>query len=605
MSFHIQTGVTADVSGFHFYIRGHGEGEIKLSDLEAYIDKKPFEKIIHKRYKAHTKSKYEKGTDIHFGTLAPQIIENIEVIGKVWGFLKYYHPAVTKGEYDWDAELFEVLPQIARAENKTKRNQMISKWIDKYGKIKQTANYPITDSTQYSRVINLDWLNNGNLFSPELTGKLNRIRFAWRDEEFNYYLIPYRSQWTLDWDHEKSYPDIQWEDEGFRLLTLFRFWNIIEYCYPYRELTDRPWEDILKEYIPAFLLSNNEKEYQRAILQLAAEVGDAHVGVFLNTPVLLAEEENHYYKWFGVNLLETKTGEIAIQRSFCPQLLPGDIIVAINSVTPEEAFEKLSPYISASNDRGKRDCLINFFLFKNAPFYQEVTINRNGKLMNVNICRLDIEMPENVDPFYPTKDNWKKYELEKKNIRYIDISCMDEENIKLILSESHNAAGIIIDLRKYPGFLTHSLLEEFLLPSPQLSQWYSKNQNQAPGNYRLELENYVGTYNPDYFKGKVAILVNEHTMSYGESSAMSYRKAPQRRIIGSTTGGADGNTSIFPLPGNIEVMYTARGLYYPGWELCQRTGVKIDIEVRPTPEDLRKEKDVWIETAIQYILSNK
>ena len=31
---------------------------------------------------------------------------------KVWGFLKYYHSNVANGNFDWDAELIEILPKL-------------------------------------------------------------------------------------------------------------------------------------------------------------------------------------------------------------------------------------------------------------------------------------------------------------------------------------------------------------------------------------------------------------------------------------------------------------------------------------------------------------
>ena len=40
--------------------------------------------------------------------------EKLETLCKVWGFLKYYHPNVAKGTYNWDNQLIE---KIKEAEN--------------------------------------------------------------------------------------------------------------------------------------------------------------------------------------------------------------------------------------------------------------------------------------------------------------------------------------------------------------------------------------------------------------------------------------------------------------------------------------------------------
>jgi len=43
-------------------------------------------------------------------------------------------------------------------------------------------------------------------------------------------------------------------------------------------------------------------------------------------------------------------------------------------------------------------------------------------------------------------------------------------------------------------------------------------------------------------------------------------------------------------------------VYYPYWELFQRRGVKIDVPIKETAEDIRDGRDIWMEEAIQYIV---
>jgi hypothetical protein len=51
-------------------------------------------------------------------TLTPAQIDNLALLGKVWGFLKYHHPAVTSGTRHWDYDLFRVLPAILAARDR-------------------------------------------------------------------------------------------------------------------------------------------------------------------------------------------------------------------------------------------------------------------------------------------------------------------------------------------------------------------------------------------------------------------------------------------------------------------------------------------------------
>ena len=82
---------------------------------------------------------------------------------------------------------------------------------------------------------------------------------------------------------------------------------------------------------------------------------------------------------------------------------------------------------------------------------------------------------------------------------------------------------------------------------------------------------------------------------------MAYREAANSKIIGTPTSGAAGSFGSFNLPGVLSFEYTDAGLYYPNWEEYERTGVKIDIPVKQTVEDIRKGRDMWMEKAIEYI----
>ena len=63
-------------------------------------------------------------------TLSRLNIDNLTNLGMLWGFLKYHHPSVAMGSYNWDAELFRVLPEILIAQTKEEANAALEKWVD-------------------------------------------------------------------------------------------------------------------------------------------------------------------------------------------------------------------------------------------------------------------------------------------------------------------------------------------------------------------------------------------------------------------------------------------------------------------------------------------
>ena len=64
------------------------------------------------------------------------------------------------------------------------------------------------------------------------------------------------------------------DDCGYRMLFLFRFWNVIEYFSPNRNLTDTPWGEIPEKYIPLFIPGQTPGNPNQAML--LRELCDSH-----------------------------------------------------------------------------------------------------------------------------------------------------------------------------------------------------------------------------------------------------------------------------------------------------------------------------------------
>jgi len=86
---------------------------------------------------------------------------------------------------------------------------------------------------------------------------------------------------------------------------------------------------------------------------------------------------------------------------------------------------------------------------------------------------------------------------------------------------------------------------------------------------------------------------------------MALRTAPENKVIGSQTAGADGNVTYFQLPGGIRGLFTGLGVYYPDGRPTQRIGIVPDIEVRPTLAGIRAGRDEVLERALQYIRTGR
>lgn len=51
-------------------------------------------------------------TNLIFGQTEISETSKLASYAKIWGFLKYYHPEVAKGKFDWDKEFITQLPLV-------------------------------------------------------------------------------------------------------------------------------------------------------------------------------------------------------------------------------------------------------------------------------------------------------------------------------------------------------------------------------------------------------------------------------------------------------------------------------------------------------------
>ena len=67
---------------------------------------------------------------VEVDALTAQQEENLYKLGKVWGYVKYHHPAVVSGEVDWDQALFDALPPVLDATSGEEANQALAQWLE-------------------------------------------------------------------------------------------------------------------------------------------------------------------------------------------------------------------------------------------------------------------------------------------------------------------------------------------------------------------------------------------------------------------------------------------------------------------------------------------
>lgn len=82
--------------------------------------------------KQENNDEFDNGSKIEKIVVSEENINNLVLLGKIWGYLKYYHPNVAEGKYNWDYELFRILPKVIDVDRST-RDKNLYDWIESQG----------------------------------------------------------------------------------------------------------------------------------------------------------------------------------------------------------------------------------------------------------------------------------------------------------------------------------------------------------------------------------------------------------------------------------------------------------------------------------------
>lgn len=525
--------------------------------------------------------KFLEASCIHIDSCDTQTVKKMVLLCKIWGFVKYHHPAVAAGKYNWDFELFQVMPLVLKAQSKGELEEIIYKWIQFLGEIKSSKKALDENQSTIEIYPDISWIEDSLLLGNKITKYLINIKQAERNN-YHYY-VDLEPTGNAKFTNENAYSNLTNPDTGYRLLALFRYWNIIQYYFPYKHLIGEDWEDVLVKFIPPIIYARNKEEYVNVLHKLIASINDTHA-------ILKATLETKKYKIpVDISFVEGKAVVINDNTTAC-QLTLGDIILKIEGEPIEEIAERRLPYLSASNYPTKLRELASELL-KTDKDRLYIEFEHNGKRQSDFILCT------------PNKKNTSRYQQDKplisyftkQNILYLYLGSKEGGNIP----ENIKAKGVIIDLRCYPSQKVKGYwnIRQFYPDTTEFAK-FTLPSITTPGLFRFTSTLTVGAKNTDYYKGKKIILVNEFTQSQAEFLAMKYRCAPNTLIVGSTTAGADGNVSFFSLPGGLYTSISGLGVYYPNGQCTQRIGILPDLEVKPSIEDIQHGIDRALKKAI-------
>lgn len=528
-------------------------------------------------------------------------VQNLALLCQVWGFLKYFHPTISQGEMDWDGELFRTIAEYNRITSMRQRDQYLLTWIEKFGPIERCdscANHGENLEKNVKLRPDFGWQSHANVGSA-LKEKLDQI-YQNRVRGGGHYVRTVPGVGNSKFRNELAYNYIDKPDLGFRLLALFRYWNMVQYFYPYRYTIGKDWSLILKESISKFGNANGRLAYRLAILELMGQINDSHATMAPDSVIENFRGRNRaavQVKFVEGKLIVTNYYDSVLGRK--SGLNRGDIVTSINGKRIQEIADSRIRYYPGSNGH-VRDRDFARDLLRTNGNHLALTIKRGNTPLSVDVDTYPAyELNSTADWIFKATDSC--YSFVADRIGYINLSNIKADRLPQIFSAFRSTKGIIVDVRNYPSDFVPFKLSAFLSATEVPFVKFTLPDLNCTGAFTWSEPLKIGGTMPDVYHGKVVVLVNEITQSMGEYTVMALQAASNAIVLGSQTAGADGNISDIVLPGNIKTSFSGLGVYYPDGRETQRVGISPIVRVEPTIQGIALGQDETLRKAILLI----
>lgn len=117
-------------------------------------------------------------------------MDRLALICKIWGFLKYYHPSIAQGDYDWNYQLFRIILATLHSDNNNFFNDLC-RFIPSITGLKKESNDLCNDSIISQ--IQMLWLEDSQKLGSKLQKKLFAIK-SWSEVDLIMLLVLFSSE---------------------------------------------------------------------------------------------------------------------------------------------------------------------------------------------------------------------------------------------------------------------------------------------------------------------------------------------------------------------------------------------------------------------------
>ncbi|HSK18085.1 MAG TPA: S41 family peptidase [Longimicrobiales bacterium] len=557
--------------------------------------------------------------------LTPRAIQNLVALGRLLGYVRYFHPSDEAVAADWNAIAVEGVRAVESAPDPAALADVLNRHFQPVaaGVIVSTgrgARYG-TELPRGREVVAWRHLGVG-LGTASSLYRSTRLRAAVTDgvlpDSFPHpdepmvvdlgggvsATVPLAlyadSTGTLPPGTPATVPPVpqptqgafSGDDRATRLAGVLLAWNVFQHFYPYFDAVEVDWSAELQRALSAAAIDVDATAFLETLQLMIAALQDGHGSVTyaadgaLRVPAVL-------WDWIEEQLV------ITVAAPGITAVRPGDVVLRIDGRPAAEALADVEVRTSSATPQWRRYRALRTLLV--GPEGSEISLavrSPDGSTRSVTLPRS--EMPGTA----PVEARPEPLAEVRPGIFYLDLDRITDEAFTAALPQLASAQGLIFDLRGYPRQVNAAMVLAHLLSERGTSaQWHvpvTMLPDRADMRFQRGGEWDLRPLQPHLPAPRV-FITDGRAVSYAESVMGIVENYRLAEIVGQTTAGTNGNVNPFILPGGYRVSWTGMKVLKHDGSRHHGVGIRPTIPMVRTIAGVAAGRDELLERAIEVL----
>ena len=376
-----------------------------------------------------------------------------------------------------------------------------------------------------------------------------------------------------------------------RLADVVIAWNVFQHFYPYFDVVDTDWSEVMEEALVGALQAADEAAHHDVLRRLLAQLYDGHARTYQKTATDI------YVPHIRLSVVEDSLVVLDAGGKAALSVAPGDVVLKIDGRQATKVLAELEELTSGAtlqwrHERALRELLIG-------PMSSKIRLEirkPSGEEILLSLART-----VGFWSIAPQGPRPKKVTELEPGIMYVDLTRVEDEDFEAALPQLEAADGIIFDLRGYPQVSKDTIghLIDEPVKSPQM--WVPVVTLPDQQNLEFAFSKWEIEPKAPRFKGGIAFLTDGQALSYAETYMSIIEHYRLAEIVGEPTAGTNGDYNQFSVPGKYTIYWTGMKVLKHDGSQHHGVGIQPTIFVSRTIQGIAEGRDEQIERAIEAI----